>query len=209
MDTIEKCFAYLYAAGKEIGIQCKGCGSVFLVPADSLKKDQATGHFSVLRDITCEQCGKVLTKEKQLLTLRELENIDAILAEEEEKAKREAEKRAAQERERTRQEQARIRRERAEQAAAARIEKAIKDAGGTWEYKVISLVDADSGSITPWELEQEMNELGKAGWHLRCAYTNEIGRTSTPGDAFGINPSTNATIEQNILIFERFIRLSE
>ena len=83
---------------------------------------------------------------------------------------------------------------------------ALKNAGGYWEYKIVNLLDQETGSIMPEQLEQTMNELGQYGWRLRCAYTNEIGRTSTPGGFFGLIPTVNATIDQNILIFERFVK---
>lgn len=51
-------------------------------------------------------------------------------------------------------------------------------------------------------MAEQLNKLGREGWHLKCAYTNELGHNTTPG----FSGSTNATIDQNILIFERFIK---
>lgn len=95
-------------------------------------------------------------------------------------------------------------------------QKAVEIAGGFWQYKVVSLVDGDSGAITPYEIETTINELGSKGWHLRCAFTNEIGfNSSSSGYSMGVggmssgsSTGTNATIDQNILIFERFIKLN-
>lgn len=136
---------------------------------------------------------------------RRRKEIEQEEAEKREAERKEIERKNAEERKRQ-QEQERIRRA---QAAAARTRKAIEDAGGTWEYKVVSLVDGDSGAIMPSDLEQEMNRLGREGWHLRCAYANEIGRNTSSTGMYGFSSGTNATVDQNVLIFERFIRLSD
>ena len=87
--------------------------------------------------------------------------------------------------------------------------KAIEEAGGYWEYKVISLADSDAGAIEPSGLELALNELGRNGWRLKCAYANEVGRNTQSSGAYGISTGTNATIDQNILVFERFVKMSD
>ena len=72
---------------------------------------------------------------------------------------------------------------------------------GYYEYKVISLVDK-KGAVDTERLMNELNDLGLDGWRLQCAYTNEIGKDALSIAGFGIN----ATADQNILIFERFVK---
>lgn len=72
---------------------------------------------------------------------------------------------------------------------------------GYYEYKVISLVDK-KGAVDTERLMAQLNDLGLDGWRLQCAYTNEMGKDSLQIAGFGIN----ATADQNILIFERFVK---
>ena len=75
---------------------------------------------------------------------------------------------------------------------------------GFYEYQVLSIGDGTSGSLDISKLADQLNALGRDGWHLKCAYTNELGHNTTPGNAFAAG--TNATMDQHILIFERFIK---
>lgn len=77
---------------------------------------------------------------------------------------------------------------------------------GYYEYKVISLSDNRSGELNVNELSTLLNSLGRDGWHLKCAYANELGHNSTSGGVGDFSTGTNSTVEQNILILERFIR---
>ena len=110
-------------------------------------------------------------------------------------------KKAAKAREEAAKAEARAKRE-------ARIRR-LRDAGaeGYWEYTVLSLLDEDGGAISPGRLQESMNHLGLDGWKLCCAYANELGRNAHSSTAFGVSRQTNATIDQNILIFERFVRI--
>ncbi len=79
---------------------------------------------------------------------------------------------------------------------------------GYWEYKVVSLVDSDSG--VDWlEMQETLNELGMDGWHLISAYCNELGVNSRSVGFGGFTSGTNSTVDQNILIFERFNRFKQ
>ena len=79
---------------------------------------------------------------------------------------------------------------------------------GYYEYKVVSLDDDNAGGIYPTTIEDKLNELGLDGWHLRCAYANELGKNSNSGGYGGFSIGRNSSIDQNILIFERFVRIS-
>ncbi len=72
---------------------------------------------------------------------------------------------------------------------------------GYYEYKVISIVD-ERGAVDIERLMNKLNDLGLDGWRLQCAYTNEMGKNSMSAYGFGIN----STADQNVLIFERFVK---
>ena len=94
-----------------------------------------------------------------------------------------------------------------EKRHAVAIEK-LKENGaeGYCQYKVISLVDENGGYIDAKQLTANLNALGIEGWHLVAAYTNEIGHNSSSSGFGGYSSGTNATVDQNILIFERFVK---
>ena len=69
--------------------------------------------------------------------------------------------------------------------------------------------DDNAGGIYSSTIESTLNQLGLDGWHLRCAYTNELGKNSNSGGYGGFSTGTNSTIDQNILIFERFVRINK
>ena len=81
-------------------------------------------------------------------------------------------------------------------------------ADGYYEYKAISLQDengmfrSNSGRADITSMNEVLNELGLEGWRLITAYTNELGKNAFSGGGFGVN----ATVDENILIFERFVK---
>lgn len=78
---------------------------------------------------------------------------------------------------------------------------------GYYEYTTISLVDKDGGYIDAGTITANLNELGLHGWRLVTGFSNEIGHNSSSAGLFGISAGTNATIDQNVLILERFVRI--
>ncbi len=83
---------------------------------------------------------------------------------------------------------------------------------GYYQYKVISLLDigglfsSNSGRVNTETMTQTLNELGMEGWHLVTAYSNELGKNALSGGAGGFIMGTNSTVDENILIFERFVK---
>lgn len=82
----------------------------------------------------------------------------------------------------------------------------LKESGvdGYWEYKAIDLIDK-CGSVEVNRLTETLNNLGRDGWHLVCAYTNELGKNALSIAGFGVNSS----IDQNVLILERFVNFKD
>ena len=76
---------------------------------------------------------------------------------------------------------------------------------GYYEYKVITVNDTNGGGTDVYALSAELNELGRMGWHLRSAYTNELGVNSASVGGFGVN----STMDQHVLILERFIKFKD
>jgi len=83
---------------------------------------------------------------------------------------------------------------------------------GYYEYKVISLSDvgglfsSNSGRVDVEKMTSVLNDMGLDGWHLVIAYSNELGKNALSGGAGGVMLGVNSTVDENILIFERFIR---
>ena len=184
-----------------------------LQPKDVTAFIQANATFPVKRNF---QTGEISIPDDVDIKTFIAPLIERIHGEEQEKANRiaqqqieAAEKAAQQQREATewRLRQEDLARQKKEVSHAIAIEKLKKDgADGYYEYKVISLVDKDGGYIDANELMLNLNSLGIEGWHLVSAYSNEIGHTSSSSGFGGYSTGTNATIDQNILIFERFVR---
>lgn len=77
---------------------------------------------------------------------------------------------------------------------------------GYFEYKTLSVVDKYSGSLTTDKVTQLLNNYALDGWRLVSAYTNGVGYNST-SSGVGFSIGTNSTIDQHILILERFVRI--
>ncbi len=91
---------------------------------------------------------------------------------------------------------------------------ALKQTGATgyYQYKAVSLMDvgglfrSNSGRVNTDAMTQVLNELGMEGWHLVTAYSNELGKNAMSGGAGGVLLGANSTVDENILIFERFVK---
>lgn len=75
-----------------------------------------------------------------------------------------------------------------------------------YEYMTLSLTDDNGGGIFTGTIDRRLNELALEGWRLVSSYTNELGHNSTPGNVFAAG--SNSTIDQHILILERFVKIS-
>ena len=147
-----------------------------------------------------------LYSEEELKILRDElasrpENALELESKERERKEKEAEE-AAQRVERERQTQ------RQKQAFEKRIT-SLKSKGyeGYYEYTTLSLVDDDGGGLATTQVTQLLNDYALDGWRLVSAYANELGHNSTSGGFGGFSTGTNSTVDQHILILERFIRL--
>lgn len=78
---------------------------------------------------------------------------------------------------------------------------------GYYEYLAVSLLDDDGGSLTPAQITRLLNAYAMDGWKLVSAYSNELGHKSTSGGIAGFSAGVNSTIDQHILILERFVRI--
>ena len=119
-----------------------------------------------------------------------------------------------QQEEKLRLEKERIQRSKKERHHKEKIDNLKKNgADGYYEYKVISLLDQsglfnkESGAVDVAVMTETLNELGIDGWHLVTAYSNELGKNHLLGGLGGAVLGVNSTIDENILIFERFVRI--
>lgn len=85
--------------------------------------------------------------------------------------------------------------------------KALKAKGvkGYFEYTIISIQDENSGEVNTCYLNERINDMALDGWRLKTAFTNELGKNSSSISILGGTGGTNSTIEQNVLIFERYV----
>lgn len=74
---------------------------------------------------------------------------------------------------------------------------------GYYEYKVVDIRDHFVGLLEVEKMSDLLNDLGKDGWRLVTAYSNELGTNAVRVGGIGLNGS----VSQNVLIFERFVRL--
>jgi hypothetical protein len=74
---------------------------------------------------------------------------------------------------------------------------------GYYEYKVLSLCDEENGNISITRLAVLLNDYAMDGWRLVTSYANELGHNSS---SFG-GQGTNSTIDEHILIMERFVKI--
>ena len=87
-----------------------------------------------------------------------------------------------------------------------------RNADGYYEYKAISLLDIgglfrrNSGRVNTEAMTETLNELGVDGWRLVTAYSNELGKNAMSGGSGGVMLGINSTVDENILIFERFVK---
>jgi len=77
---------------------------------------------------------------------------------------------------------------------------------GYYEYTTISLLDNGSGDVNPQQLSSLLNSYALEGWRLVSSYANELGNNNTSLGIMGFSMGKNSTIDQHILILERFWR---
>lgn len=76
---------------------------------------------------------------------------------------------------------------------------------GYYEYEVIIISDDQNGHLNKVHLKNRLNEMGRNGWRLKAVTSNELGKNTSHVGIGGFGGGTNATIEETILIFERFV----
>lgn len=127
----------------------------------------------------------------------------------------EVQTKAYNERERTRFEYEDAERKSREAENKVRIDRLRKTGhDGYYEYKAISLQDevgvfGSSGWVDIDRMTEVLNDLGLDGWRLVSAYSNEIGKNTSAAGIGGAVFGTNATVDENILIFERYVKLEK
>lgn len=74
-----------------------------------------------------------------------------------------------------------------------------------YEYTVARVLDNRNGSTNQEKLQSVLTEYAMEGWKLHSVITNEIGKNISAVSIGGITGSTNATVDEIILIFERMV----
>ena len=149
--------------------------------------------------------------------LREKEGEVNAIAEakiEAEKQNQAEQQRIQEEQEKARQEKEALERKQREEQYHLRLDNLkTMNFDGYYDYKVISLSDVsglfkkNSGQVDIEAMTQALNDLGLDGWHLVTAYSNELGKNALSGGVGGALLGVNSTVDENILIFERFVKI--
>ena len=72
------------------------------------------------------------------------------------------------------------------------------------EYAVETVRDRDNGGADESALNDVLSMYGERGWQLKFCFTDEVGVESHSATVAGYTTGTNATINEIVLIFERF-----
>lgn len=151
-----------------------------------------------VRGYSVEDLDLIIEDQEDLYTAEEF----AILKQERENRRAEEERRRAEE-ERQRREREAARKREMFMNRVANLKARGYD--GYYEYTTLSLTDDNAGGIYTDTIDNRLNDLALDGWRLVSSYTNELGRNTTPGTAY--SAGSNSTIDQHILIFERFVKI--
>ncbi len=76
-----------------------------------------------------------------------------------------------------------------------------------YEYMSLTYIDNRNGCLDVNEMITQLNEYSLLGWRLKTSITNELGKNSNGVGVGGFSSSTNATIEETILILERKVKI--
>lgn len=106
--------------------------------------------------------------------------------------------------ERQRQEEAARRRAAAAEAAARELA-ATKMLNDLYEYDIEIIANKSDGTVDSYSIRTAIAEHAKLGWRLHTMYSNEVGKNSSSYMGSG----TNATICQDVLVFERRIEAKQ
>ena len=85
-------------------------------------------------------------------------------------------------------------------------EEKIMELNDVFEYDVVSILDKEHGGVDIERMSEVIASHASKGWRLVFAFPNEIGHDSSLSELAGISIGINATIDQNILIFERCVK---
>ncbi len=110
----------------------------------------------------------------------------------------------------TEQEQVKIERAKAQELEQNKTDNYLKNNGyeGYYEYRILNIHDEKSGAVNIEHMLNELNSLGRQGWQIKCAFTNELGKNSMSAGLGGFSLGTNSTVDQSILILERFVKFN-
>lgn len=186
-------------------------------------KENLWGDIIIPDDINVREFFQPLFEKKELKEQKIAEE-KLRLEEEEQKRLQEEQQRLLEEQlelqkeyekqEKIRQEKERQERKQREEQYSLRLDNLRKQSfNGYYEYKVISLSDVsglfkkNSGQVDIDAMTQTLNDLGLDGWHLVTAYSNELGKNALSGGVGGALLGVNSTVDENILIFERFVKI--
>lgn len=144
---------------------------------------------------TCPNCGEIIGDTAiNCFFCQYNYDLKRVLTQDEIVAKREREEQEKQE--------FVTKREREEQ----KIDKNRKLLNPLYEYETVIIRDLPNGSIDNITLKNTLDEYSRAGWKLHSVISNELGKNVSGVSIGMMSTSSNATIDELVLIFERCIK---
>lgn len=151
---------------------------------------------------TCPNCGKIIGDTAiNCFFCHYNYNLRRVLTQDEIVAKREIEEQEKKEFV-TKRERAEQERERAKQE----IDKNRKLLNPLYEYETVIIRDLPNGSIDNITLKNTLDKYSRAGWKLHSVVSNELGKNVSGVSIGVVSTSSNATIDELVLIFERMYK---
>lgn len=145
----------------------------------------------------CPNCGELIgDNAKECFKCHYSYTHRRVITSDEMKNKREEKERAQ------RQVQEQIEAEQLErQKALEEREASLRKINACYEYRVETITDLYNGAINVVQMQNILADYAKRGWRLHSVFTNELGKNGVTAN----NVNINATMDQTILVFERYI----
>lgn len=89
----------------------------------------------------------------------------------------------------------------------ARVEQIKKNS--YYEYDYVVVPNMSDGSTNKEQIEEVISSHAMQGWRLVTMYSNELGKNSMGVSVGGIGGGTNATMCEDVMVFERCIKAGE
>lgn len=74
-----------------------------------------------------------------------------------------------------------------------------------YDYKIEKVGNLPNGASDDVKIQRLLIHYAERGWKLHTIYSNELGKNANSAGYGGMNSGTNATISEDVLVFERMM----